>query len=173
MSITLGSNFTLNTTLPLDDRAVVADTTARDAIPLGRRYEGMSVYCIADGKNYQLVGGTADINWKEYAGAGGSFVVSSQLGLTGALAISNAGDKRRIVQVSSSGGEVDLSPLVTQLTIGSSGDEVILIGTDSANYIVLKNTLTNLNINGDWYGYANSVLHLVQVGIVWFEVQRR
>jgi hypothetical protein len=41
----------------------VADTTARNAIPAARRREGMTVYCNADAKNYQLVGGILDTNW--------------------------------------------------------------------------------------------------------------
>lgn len=72
MSITLGSNFSVNTNLPLDDRNIVADLTARDAITSGRRFIGMSVHCLADSKNYQLVGGIANANWKEFAGSGGS-----------------------------------------------------------------------------------------------------
>jgi hypothetical protein len=44
MGITLGSNFTVNTSLPLDDRIIVADITARDALVSGRRYEGLVVY---------------------------------------------------------------------------------------------------------------------------------
>lgn len=71
MGIQLGSNFTVNTALPLDDRIQVADTTARDAIPAGRRYEGLIVYVIADGTNYQLVGGITDGDWTELSGAGG------------------------------------------------------------------------------------------------------
>lgn len=71
MGIVLGSNFTVNTTLPLDDRQTVADTTARDAIDSGRRFEGMIVYVEADEKNYQLVGGITDSDWEEL-GSGGT-----------------------------------------------------------------------------------------------------
>lgn len=71
MSITLGSNFSLQTTLPLDDRTVVADNTARNAILAGRRYEGLIVYSIAAATCYQLVGGILDANWAVIGGGGG------------------------------------------------------------------------------------------------------
>jgi hypothetical protein len=71
MGITLGSNFTVNTNLPLDDRIVVADNTARDAIDAGRRYEGLIVYSIGAGTNYQLVGGILNADWTELSGGGG------------------------------------------------------------------------------------------------------
>lgn len=71
MSITVASNFAVSTTLPLDARTQVADQTARDAILAGVRYEGLIVYSIADGTNYQLVGGIANGDWVELAGAGG------------------------------------------------------------------------------------------------------
>ena len=63
MGITLGSNFTVNTALPLDDRMVVADIAARNAIPAGRRFQGMIVHVLSDLKNYQLQGGILDGNF--------------------------------------------------------------------------------------------------------------
>lgn len=71
MGIALGSNFDVQTNLPLDSRLKVADTTARDAIDSGVRYEGMLVYVVADGTNYQLVGGIDNANWAELSGSGG------------------------------------------------------------------------------------------------------
>lgn len=72
MGIQLGSNFTVNTSLPLDDRTVVADVTARDAIDSGKRYEGLLVYVEADATNYQLVGGITNGDWAELSGGGGA-----------------------------------------------------------------------------------------------------
>lgn len=72
MGIALGSNFTLNTALPLDDRSTVADITARNAIPALRRFEGLLVYVENEQTNYQLVGGILDANWTELSGSGGS-----------------------------------------------------------------------------------------------------
>lgn len=71
MGIQLGSNFTLNTALPLDDRLVVPNLIARDAIPALRRYEGMIVYVRGEQTNFQLVGGILDENWTELSGSGG------------------------------------------------------------------------------------------------------
>lgn len=75
MGITLGSNFDVQTALPLDSRLVVADTTARDAIAALVRYEGMIVYSIADGTNFQLVGGVTNSDWQELSGGGGGSIV--------------------------------------------------------------------------------------------------
>ncbi len=71
MGIELGSNFDVKTTLPLDSRLKVADSTARDAIVSGVRYEGMIVYVVADATNFQLVGGIANGDWTKLAGSGG------------------------------------------------------------------------------------------------------
>lgn len=77
MGITLGSNFTVNTALPLDDRMTVADTTARDAIDAGRRFIGLTVHCLSDSKNYQLQGGILNANWVELPSAGTSKIFTS------------------------------------------------------------------------------------------------
>ena len=63
MGIVLGSNFTVNTSLPLDDRLVVADITARNALTSVRRYEGLHVFVISEGLEYTLIGGTDNANW--------------------------------------------------------------------------------------------------------------
>ena len=63
MSIPIGSNFLLGSGIPLDGRTVVADTTARDAIPAIERYDGLIVYTTATSKNYQLRGGVLNANW--------------------------------------------------------------------------------------------------------------
>lgn len=55
MGIALGSNFTVNTALPLDDRTSVANLAARDAIPVGRMYDGLKVFVQDENKNYQYV----------------------------------------------------------------------------------------------------------------------
>lgn len=71
MSITISSNFSLQTTLPLDSRIKVADVTARDAISASVRYEGLMVYAVSTGLNYQLVGGIANGNWTTLNTSGG------------------------------------------------------------------------------------------------------
>lgn len=72
MGIPLASSFTMNAALPLDDRTVVADITARDAILAGKRYEMMVVSVLSVGTNYQLVGGITNSDWQEFSGSGGS-----------------------------------------------------------------------------------------------------
>jgi hypothetical protein len=79
MGITLGSNFTVNTNLPLDDRMQVADNTARDALVSGRRYEGLIVYSVAAGVNYQLVGGILNANWTALGGSGSGVTVVADI----------------------------------------------------------------------------------------------
>ncbi len=72
MAITIGSSFHLAAAVPIDDRFVVADNTARDALAAGVRYEGLIVYSIGAGVMYQLVGGILDVNWTPIGGGGGS-----------------------------------------------------------------------------------------------------
>lgn len=74
MGIVLGSNFDVQTALPLDSRTVVADITARDAINALQRYEGMIVYVVDVQKNFQLIGGITDFDWQELSGGGGGGV---------------------------------------------------------------------------------------------------
>jgi hypothetical protein len=49
----------------------VADITERNAITPARRSEGMLVFCVGDGKFYQLKGGLLDANWIEITIGGG------------------------------------------------------------------------------------------------------
>lgn len=63
MAIPISSNFQLFAALPLDSRSQVADTTARDAIPAGERYEGLETYSVADQVVYRLVGGITNGDW--------------------------------------------------------------------------------------------------------------
>lgn len=63
MSITVTSNFTLNAAFALDDRAVMADNTARDAINSTRRYIGMTVFVVATLKFWQLQTGITNSDW--------------------------------------------------------------------------------------------------------------
>jgi len=63
MSINIASNFHLFAQLPLDERTVVADVTARDAIPAGERFDGMVVYVTTGSATYQLQGGITNLDW--------------------------------------------------------------------------------------------------------------
>ena len=71
MSINLGSNIRVQTTLPLDAKYTAADDTARDAILAGERYQGMQVFVTATGLTWQLVGGITNSDWTAF-GSGGA-----------------------------------------------------------------------------------------------------
>lgn len=71
MGIPLGSTFTMNAALPIDERLTAVDITDRNAILSGRRYEGLIVYVESMETNYQLVGGITDADWTELSGSGG------------------------------------------------------------------------------------------------------
>ena len=71
MGITLGSNFDVQTGLPLDSRTVVADLTARDAINALQRYEGLEVYVESEEKKFFLKGGITNSDWVESGTGGG------------------------------------------------------------------------------------------------------
>lgn len=70
MGITLGSNFDVETGLPLDSRLVVSGLIQRDGINSLKRYEGMIVYVESEATNYQLVGGISNTDWAELSGGG-------------------------------------------------------------------------------------------------------
>jgi len=87
-SIPLGSNFQLNSQLPLDARTVVATLAARDAMPSGQRYQGLTVYVTANSTNYQLQGGILNTNWVAIGGGSTSetdpvFTASQAFSITG------------------------------------------------------------------------------------------
>ena len=71
MPIPIALNFGLNSPLPLDDRTVVADDTARVAILSGERFEGLVVYVTGTQLSWQLQGGVTNSDWVEF-GAGGN-----------------------------------------------------------------------------------------------------
>lgn len=132
MSIPLSSNFELNAQLPLDDRTIVMDTTARDAIPTIQRFEGLVVYSIADIASYQLQGGITNGDWAPFGAGSGSW---SLLG--------NAGTDPTINFL----GTTDLQPVVFKmdgilagyLSGGSETNTAFGVGT-LANILTLTGT---------------------------------
>ncbi len=70
-SIDISSNFNLSTALPIETSMVVANTTARDAIPTVKRFDGMISYVVDIATTYQLQGGITNADWVVYVGAGG------------------------------------------------------------------------------------------------------
>lgn len=79
MGIQMGSGFTVQTGLPIDDRDILQTLTERDNIPLFRRYEGMMCYVVEEETNYQLMGGTANECWFELQADGGSMHIGSDV----------------------------------------------------------------------------------------------
>lgn len=66
MAIPFEDSINRTTNAPRWTDEKVADLTARDAILSTLRYEGMTVYVVADKKTYQLQAGILDANWTEY-----------------------------------------------------------------------------------------------------------
>lgn len=91
MGILLGSNFDMQTGLPLDSRLVVANISARDALPSSVRYQGMIVYSIADIASYQLQGGILNSNWNTYGGGSSSAFVKDVFNGNGSTVTFNLG----------------------------------------------------------------------------------
>lgn len=63
MGISIGSNFDVQSAIPLDKRTIVADITARNALAAGVRYLGMEVFVQSDEVKYRLVGGITNADW--------------------------------------------------------------------------------------------------------------
>lgn len=158
MGIQLGSNFTVNTALPLDDRILVADITARNAILAGRRYEGMIVYVESDLTNYQLVGGILDANWTELSGSGGAgginFITNGgaeettptdgwvRYALTEAVTFTDAGDLVTLTAHGLSTGSIVSFSVITSTT-GIVINTSYFVIFSSANTFQLASTLAN------------------------------
>lgn len=70
MATTLVDGFYLNTALPLDLKSVMADLTARDAIPALHRYVGLAVYVVSEQMTYRLKSGITNGDWEEDGGGG-------------------------------------------------------------------------------------------------------
>ena len=72
MAINVTSNFSQQSAIPLDDRTIVADTTAMNAIASGRRFEGLTCYNIAEEKEYRCDNSLAWVEVKAGGGGGSS-----------------------------------------------------------------------------------------------------
>jgi len=70
MSISLATNFEVSTNLPLDNRYVVANIAARNAIPANVRFDGLIVYLLDTKVEWQLQGNTT--NWVDITNTGGN-----------------------------------------------------------------------------------------------------
>jgi hypothetical protein len=190
MSIVLASQMSVTVPLPLDDRFVFADNTARDALAVGVRYQGLIVSITGTSKIFQLQGGTANANWVELpssaAGSGSPTVfgtyaagrsVDPLVGVTVAAShMSNSAVNQRVFIVSSTAGAVtDLdSGLATQVDNGTVvGQRLTLIGTSDTAVLRFLNG-QGLSLNGDdWVSFNRKRLELEWDGSLWVECFRR
>lgn len=155
MSITITSNFTLNTNLALDDRAVVADNTARDAIGSTRRYLGMTVFVLATLKFWQLQAGITNGDWVDITAS--SAAVTASNGLTAfagggqASATALPSKINRVTTVATAADSV-------KLPAATAGSDVLVIndGANSMNvYPQTGESIDSLAVNA---AYAQSIL---------------
>jgi hypothetical protein len=188
--IVITANFTENSNLPLDDRTVVADNTARDAIVSGRRFIGLEVFVVATAKKWRLDAGITNADWIEMAGAAtgtgsptifGTYAVGRSVdplvGVTVAAAhMSNSAINQRVFIVSTTAGAVtDLdSGLAKQLDDGTVvGQQLTLIGTSDTAVLRFLNG-QGLNLNGDdWVSFNKKRLTVEWDGSIWVEISRR
>ena len=129
MGIVLGSQFSVQTALPLDDRDTVADNTARDAINSGRRYIGFKTFSIASLKTYQLQTGITNSDWVD---------ISASTSLTTADTLT----------AFAGGGQASALALTAQInrvtTVATAGDSVKLpAATAGAQVMVINAAATN------------------------------
>lgn len=68
MPDSLGYQFDRVYAQPIETYRQVSTIAERDAIPSGKRWEGMLCYVTSEGKDYQLIGGVANSDWSYNAG---------------------------------------------------------------------------------------------------------
>ena len=128
MGIVLGSQFSVQTALPLDDRDTVADNTARDAINSGRRYIGFKTFSIASLKTYQLQTGITNSDWVD---------ISASTSLTTADTLT----------AFAGGGQASALALTAQInrvtTVATAGDSVKLPAATAGAQVDRKSTRLN------------------------------
>ena len=117
------SNFELNSQRPLDARQTQTDSTARDAIALVQRYDGLEIYDETAKTKYTLVLGTVDndldnnANWVENA-----------ILTPGVTNISNFVND---ANYTTGGGTTNISEFINDANYTSSGDNISIFTNDS------------------------------------------
>ena len=122
---------------------------------------------------WQVVGGSGGGSSTLFGSTGSPRSVVAATGITsGASHMSTTANKQMVFVVGSISGESDVSanPQITNGTI--VGQEMRLVGTSDANYILLEDG-NGLSLNGPWYSYNNDTLDLYWNGTVWSEFSRR
>jgi len=185
VAINLTSQFSEQAALPLDDRFIFPDTTARDALPALRRHAGMICWVIAEAKHYGLANdlttwfetsGTVSVDMVGDAGAGGvhGLVPAPAAGDTAAGKYLKADGTWEVPEkfIAAAGGET-LRAQYTKYTgyngWGSSytkisrflanpvdiGDD-ILVHADSAQYGTSFTATVACLVTANYYGYGNT-----------------
>ena len=186
MSINIGSNIRVQTTLPLDAKFIAADNTARYAILAGERYQGMIVFVTATSLTWQLQCGILNANWTAL-GSGGTGSVGTIYGTraaprsivaaTGIVSVSShmgASDPDQTVFVKGSIAGESIISANPQIEAGTVvGSKMFLQGADDTDYITL-NDGNGLDLGGPWSsnGGRNS-LTLFWDGTTWSERGRK
>jgi len=139
MGIAIGSNFDMQAALPLDSRDVVADNTARNAIPSGVRFLGMKVTVISPNMvTYVLKDGITNANW-EIDGTNPNAVLGPASSNVGDVAVYNSTDGKSIkitnVNIDTSDNmtgvnELDAAQVMTEKLVMLGGIEKF-VTTDS------------------------------------------
>lgn len=118
--IKLASGFDLSSPVPLDSRQVVATLAARDAIPMGVRYEGMNIYVKSEKKQFLLKGGIDNSNFVE----AGNSEATQELAIQVADVEQNKAEKSYV--------DYNLSTLDTKINSQASGSPKAVYPTISA-----------------------------------------
>ncbi len=145
-AIPLGSNFQLNSQLPLDARSVATTITTRNAISSGSRYEGMVVYVIdSDGAGnpatYQLQNGITNSDWVEFGSGAGSGTVTSVSVSTANGVSGSVANNTTTPAITLTLGAITPSS-VNGLTLTAGGTGFSIAGGTTSKTLTVSNTLT-------------------------------
>lgn len=133
----------------------VATTAERDAIPTDRRKLGMEVKVLADGKKYELIGGTANANWQEVVTSG---VDEEQLNAAINTALNELKEK--------TGEYVTVETDVIEGTYETSGQ--LKTVADAAFYSSYRTALLDCNTNEE-YMFSGRVKGISSAMVVFFK----
>lgn len=103
----------------------VADIAGRNAIDPSDRNEGMIAYVISEQKNYQLVGGIANANWK---GLASSITVSATQTLANAASIVRIGERTERVKVQGDADNTSVTVTIAASPTPQDGDQLFIQG---------------------------------------------
>jgi len=103
----------------------------------------------------------------------GGLLVTTTVVATNAASLPFSGTNARSQYLLTPASPQDFTALTKQIGDGTTaGQELYLIGTSDANYVVFNSSGTNMILNGDWVGGANMILSLIWDGTKWQETGR-